>query len=186
MQAVIPRQVVPSPACAELGQKQVDREFRRLVDGGLPIRPAGTARRNPRRLLSLGYCPKHRIELFDTTYYLTNALQNYFLRFFVAYLVQGPARAAHPRIFYKDASLVWRAASHVGGRGGELWVGKGDVSVRDEDGDELISSREETTDLPLEIQPALETLNRIKRRVPTDFASLDLILRRGHDRRIKA
>ena len=74
----------------------------------------------------------------------------------------------------------------MGGRGGELWVGKGDVSVTYEDGDELINSREETTDLPLEIQPALETLNRIKRRVPTDFASLDLILRRGPDSRIQA
>lgn len=186
MEAVIPRRIVPSPACSDLGPRQVEREFRRLVGGGLEIRPAGKARRNPHRLLSLGYSPKHAIELFDTTYYLTNAFQNYFLRFFVAYVVQGPVRTAHPRIFYKDASLVWRAASHVGGRGGELWVGKGDVSIRDEDGDELINSREETTDLPLEIQPALEALNRIKRRVPTDFASLDLILRRGPDSRIQA
>ncbi|MFI5216756.1 MAG: hypothetical protein ACHQ3O_09470 [Candidatus Limnocylindria bacterium] len=186
MEAVIPRQIVPSPPCSELGPRQVEREFRRLVDGGLAIRPAGKARRSPRRLLALGYSPKHKIQLFDTTYFVTNAFQNYFLRFFVAYVVQGTARAAHPRIFYKDASLIWRAASHVGGKGGELWVGKGDVSVRYEDGDELINSREETTDLPLEIQPALESLNRIKRRVPTDFASLDLILRRGPDSRIQA
>jgi hypothetical protein len=186
MQAEIPRQIVPSAVCAELTPRQVEREFRRLLEDGLAIRPAGKAKRHPLRLLSLGYSPKHAIRLFDTTYYLTNSFQNYFLRFFIAYVVQPPGRAAFPRIFYKDASLIWRAASHVGGKGGELWVGKGDVSVRYEDGDELINSREETTDLPLEIQPALEALNRIKRRVPTDFASLDLILRRGPDSRIQA
>ncbi len=186
MEAVIPRQIVPSPPCSALGSRRVEREFRSLVDGGVAIRPAGNARRNPRRLLSLGYAPKHAIQLFDTTYYVTNAFQNYFLRFFVAYIVQGPARTAHPRIFYKDASLIWRAASHVGGRGGELWVGKGDVQIRDEGDEEVIESREATTDLPLEIQPALEALNRLERRVPTDFASLDLILRRGPDSRIQA
>lgn len=186
MEAVIPRRIVPSPICSELGSRRAEREFRRLIDGGVEIRPAGKARRNPRRLLSLGYSPKHVIELFDTTYYVTNAFQNYFLRFFIAYIVQRPASTAHPRIFYKDASLVWRAASHVGGRGGELWVGKGDVEIRDDGDEEVIESREATTDLPLEIQPALETLNRIKRRVPTDFASLDLILRRGPDSRIQA
>ena len=186
MEAVIPTRIVPSAPCSDLGSRRTEREFRRLVDAGVEIRPAGKARRNPHRLLSLGYSPKHAIELFDTTYYLTNAFQNYFLRFFVAYIIQGPARTAHPRIFYKDASLVWRTASHVGGRGGELWVGKGDVAISYDGGDEVIESREATTDLPLEIQPALETLNRIKRRVPTDFAALDLILRRGPDSRIQA
>jgi hypothetical protein len=186
MEAVIPRRIVPSAACSDLGSRRAEREFRRLVGGGVEIRPAGKARRHPRRLLSLGYSPKHAIELFDTTYYVTNVFQNYFLRFFVAYIVQGTARAAYPRIFYKDASLAWRAASHVGGRGGELWVGKGDVAISEEGDDELIHSREATTDLPIEIQPALETLNRLERRVPTDFAALDLVLRRGPDGRIQA
>jgi hypothetical protein len=186
MEPVIPRQIVPSVPAPEPGSRRAEREFRARVAGGLQIRPAGKARRNGRRLLSLGYSPKHVFQLFDTTYYLSNALQNYFLRFFVAYVVQPPGRVAWPRIFYKDASLVWRAASHVGGSKGDLWVGKGDVSIKYEDGDELIDSREETTDLPLEIQPALEALNRIKRRVPTDYASLDLILRRSPASRIEA
>jgi len=186
MEPVIPRQIVPSVPAPEPGSRRAEREFRARVAGGMQIRAAGKARRNGRRLLSLGYSPKHVFQLFDTHYYLSNTFQNYFLRFFVAYLVQPPGRVAHPRIFYKDASLVWRAASHVGGDKGDLWVGKGDVSIRYQDGDELIDSREETTDLPLEIQPALETLNRIKRRVPTDHASLDLILRRGPASRIGA
>ncbi len=186
MEAVIPRRIVMSVADPDPGSRQAEREFRRRVTDGMEIRAAGRARRNGRRLLALGYSPKHAIQLFDTTFYLTNSLQNYFLRFFVAYVVQEPGRVAHPRIFYKDASLIWRAASHMGGTLSDLWVGKGDVAIRYEDDDELIESREATTDLPLEIQPALETLNRIKRRVPTDFASLELILRRGPDSRIQA
>jgi hypothetical protein len=186
MERVIPRQIVPSVPAPEIGSKLAEREFRARLAEGLEIRASGRARRNGRRLLTLGYSPKHKLELFDTTFYLTNALQNYFLRFFVAYLVQPPGRVAHPRIFYKDASLVWRCASHLGGTRDDLWVGKGDVAIRYEDGDELIESREATTDLPLELQPALETLNRIKRRVPTDYASLDLILRRGPDSRVQA
>lgn len=186
MEAVIPRQIVASVACSELGPQQAGREFRKRVAEGLEIRAAGRARRNGRRLLSLGYSPKHVIQLFDTTFYLTNAFQNYFLRFFVAYVVQGAGGIAHPRIFYKDASLTWRAASHMGGDRGDLWVGKGDVAISYEDDDELIESREATTDLPLEIQPALEALNRIKRRVPDDFASLELILRHGPESRVQA
>jgi hypothetical protein len=186
MEPVIPRQIVPSVPYPEPGSKRANREFLKRVAEGLEIRASGTARRNGRRLLSLGYAPRHAIQLFDTTFYLTNAFQNYFLRFFVAYVVQGPGRVAHPRIFYKDASLIWRAASHMGGGRGDLWIGKGDVEISYEDGDELIESREATTDLPLEIQPALESLNRIKRRVPNDFASLELILRRGPESRVQA
>jgi len=186
MEPVIPRQIVPSVPAPEPGSRLAEREFRRRVADGMQIRAAGKARRNGRRLLTLGYSPKHVIRLFDTTFYLTNAFQNYFLRFFVAYVVQPPGRVAHPRIFYKDASLVWRSASHMGGGRDDLWVGKGDVAISYEDGDELIESREATTDLPLELQPALETLNRIKRRVPTDYASIELILRRCPDSRVQA
>ena len=160
MQAVIPRKIVESPSCAPLGTRQVEREFRRRVEQGLAIRPAGRARRRPLRLLSLGYSPKHKLELFDTTFYLTNSFQNYFLRFFVAYVVQEPGSAAHPRIFYKDASLLWRAASHMGGGRGDLWVGKGDVSVRYEDGDELINCEDLATwagTIPYEILTNLNT-----------------------------
>ena len=156
MEPLIPRQIVPSPVCSNLGSRRAEREFRRLIEGGLEIRPAGKARRNPLRLLSLGYSPKHAIELFDTTYYVSNAFQNYFLRFFVAYIVQGPARTAHPRIFYKDASLIWRSASHFARSESENWIGKGDLKWVREHGQRARYTAEETTNLPFEIQAPLD------------------------------
>lgn len=152
------------------------------------MRVAGEARDDPWRLLSLGYTPKYRLELFDTKFFLTDARQNPQLRFFVAYVVQPQARsgkpAIHARIFYKDNSLIWRSASHVVGLDGELWVGKGDVRCHTENGEELLTSMESTTDLPLEIQTSLETLNRRRRSVRTDEAALGLILRRANYDRI--
>jgi hypothetical protein len=53
------------------------------------------------------------------------------------------------------------------------------------DGQEIEQSVEETTDLPLEIQTALETLSRKARRVPLDQAAVARVLRRGHDDRIE-
>jgi hypothetical protein len=189
MHPVIPTRIVPSPDCLERTPSEVTRDFRRLLASGVALRPVGTARQRPRRLLSEGYTPKHAIRLFDTTYYLTNARQNYYLRFFVAYVVQDPTpgreRAAHPRIFYKDASLIWRSASHVGSQGGSFWVGKGDVATLLTETEELTYSLESTTDLPLEIQPALERLNQRRRHAPTDEGALDLILRRAPDGRIE-
>jgi hypothetical protein len=190
LEPVIPRSIVPSPACAPLSPRAVEREFRRLLEGGMSLRVAGRARRRPRRLLALGYTPKHLLELFGTRFFLTNSLQNYYLRYFVVWVVQGTprgsARVAHARIFYKDASLLWRSASHVGGTPDELWIGKGDTIVIREGNDEVTESREATTDLPLELQPALEELNRLPRRVPTDDTALHQVLRRGADERVGA
>jgi hypothetical protein len=109
MAAPIPSRIVPSVEPAEMSPAEVAREFRRLVDEGMQIRPAGSARKDPGVLLSRGYTPKHKVELFDTTYYLTDARQNEDIRFFVAYVVQAtPGRAkrrAWPRIFYKGREL---------------------------------------------------------------------------------
>jgi len=188
MVAPIPCRIVPSVAPAEMSPRQVAREFCRLVDGGMPIRPTGSARRDPRSLLSRGYTPKCKIELFGTTYYLTNARQNEDIRFFVAYVVQdGPGRAqkrAWPRIFYKDLSLVWRSASHFICSDGENWIGKGDLKIVVQDGQEMECSAEETTDLPFEIQTALETILRRAGRIRTDHVALALVLRRGPDDRL--
>jgi hypothetical protein len=91
-----------------------ERSFRKLLTGGAKLLPAGEARRRPGRLLSGGYTPKHAFDLFDSSFYVTNVRQNEDIRFYVAYVVQGaPGRERiHPRIFYKDLSLVWRSASH--------------------------------------------------------------------------
>jgi hypothetical protein len=182
MDGPIPTRIVPSVSVADRTPRQVEREFRALLEAGVPLVVAGTARRNPRRLLSLGYVPRHRLALFDTVFYLTRPRQNYYLRFFVAYVVQPVPgtrrRAAYPRIFYKDAALVWRSGSHVGLLNGAFWIGKGDTDVVVDEHTETTSSREETTDLPLELQGALEELNRLPGSIPTDEAALDLVLRR--------
>lgn len=182
MTGPIPTRIVPSVHPAPIPPARVEREFRALLDEGVPLVVAGRARRQPRRLLALGYAPKHRLELFDTVFYLTRPRQNYYLRFFVAYVVQAVPgrrrRAAYPRIFYKDAALVWRSGSHVGLMDGMFWIGKGDTYVVLDETTETTYSREETTDLPLELQGALETLNRQPGPIPNDEAVLDLVLRR--------
>ncbi len=152
----------------------------------MELRPCGEAKDDPvGMLLSGGYTPKYRVDVFDTRFYLTNALQNSALRFLVAYVVQGrtprPRGPIHPRIFYKDISLVWRAASHLLSSEDDFWIGKGDVRERGE----LVESVESTSDLPLEAQAALETLNRKLVRVRTDVDALYLVLRRGTPGRIE-
>lgn len=190
MAAPIPTQIVPSSRPAELSPRQVEREFRARIRGGARLRPAGGAREDPEGLLAQGYTPKHEVELFDTTYYLTNARQNEDIRFYVAYVVPGGSRdaraAIYPRLFYKDVSLVWRSASHFIRSEGENWIGKGDVVIVPVDDDEeVVHSAEETTDLPFEIQTALELLLRKVRRIPHDEVALDLVLRRAPDHRIE-
>jgi hypothetical protein len=181
--------IEPSARPVALTPSQVAREFHRLIDSGVPIRCAGEARREPESLLSCGYTPKYRIDLFDTRYYLTNVRQNPDIRFFVAYVVQRSARAGkveiYPRIFYKDISLIWRSASHFVRSDDENWIGKGEMRTYVVDGREVEQSVEETTDLPLEIQTALEKLNRKSRRVPFDEDAVALVLRRGNDDRIE-
>jgi len=186
MNAPIPRRIVKSVAPAALDPRRVEREFRQRLAGGARLRPAGTARRRPARLLAAGYAPRHRLRLFDTTFYLAPVRKNADVRYFVGYVVQDRDPAAiHPRIFYKDVSLVWRSASHWVRSASENWIGKGDVRLAERDGVALEVSDESTTDLPLEVQTAFETLSRRARRVPRDERALGLVLRRGPDHRIR-
>jgi hypothetical protein len=184
----IPTSVVPSVMHDGRSQSAISAEFRKWLGAGARLLPVGSARRRPRSLLGLGYTPRHRLDLFDTTFYLTNPRQNPDIRFFVAYVVpDARARARgeiHPRIFYKDLSLVWRSASHYVRSENENWIGKGEAKIVIVDGQEVLTSAEETTDLPLEIQTALEILNRAVRRVPRDERAVGLVLRRGGDDRI--
>jgi hypothetical protein len=110
MTAAIPTRIVPSVAPADRTPRQVAQEFHKLLDSGAKLRPAGEAKDDPTRLLSLGYTPKYEISLFDTRFFLTNVRQNPALRFFVAYVVQRHPRTGRteifPRIFYKDLSLI--------------------------------------------------------------------------------
>ncbi|MEE8408819.1 MAG: hypothetical protein V3T05_04380, partial [Myxococcota bacterium] len=63
------------------------REFKGLIEDGARIRAAGTAKKNPEKLLERGYTPKYKLQLFDTLFYLTNIRYNGHFRFFVAYVI---------------------------------------------------------------------------------------------------
>ena len=186
MSARIPREIVARARPARMEPARVTREFRRRLDAGARLRPAGSAKRRPSRLLAEGYLPRHRFRLFDWSFALTDARQNDDIRFFVAYLQRDGTDDVFPRIFYKDVSLVWRSASHFIRTDGENWIGKGDLKVEVVNGEELEVSAEETTDLPLEMQDVLELLLRRTRRIVHDEAAVPLILRRGPADRLEA
>ena len=159
----------------------MQREFQQLIDAGTPILAAGTARKRPLRFAA-AYPPSFKLELWDTQFYLTTVRQNPDLRFCVAYLVQRHYRTGrmqiYPRIFYKDGSLVWRCASHIATSAAGIWIGKGDVRTTLVDGEEYIRSMESTTDLPFEMQTAVEDLGRTVRQVQADRVALLKVLRR--------
>ncbi len=193
MEPVIPRRLVPSPEPEPLEPREVRQEFRRLSDDGRKLRTAGEARCDPTQLLSRAYIPAYKVELFDLVFYLADVRQNDTVRFFVASVVigaQGPGPAGiYPRIFYKDGSLVWRSASHFipyGEGSSTAWIGKGDVETIVSRDYESVVTLEHTTDLPLELQAALEELSRRPKRIPHDEEALALVLRRGPEGRIEA
>ncbi len=168
---------------------QVARRLQALVEDGAHLAPAGTARKDPGILLTRAYLPRHEIRLFDATYFLTDYRFNEALGFFVGYVVLSPPdggapRRIHPRIFYKDSSLVWRVASHFVHDHTEYWIGKGDVHWERCGDDELLTSVEETTNLPYEVQGAFDLASRVRRRRRDDRA-IELVLREGPSGRIQ-
>ena len=177
--------IAPSP----LSQRQAAAEFRRLLADGAELRAVGAVRDDPERLLAGGYMPKHRIDLFDATFYLTNMRLDENFRFFVAYVLLAPGRAGrprrpviHPRIFYKDSSLVWRSPTHYIRSEADNWIGKGDLKWTVVDGEEIEYSAEETTNLPLELQSALDSVSR-RSRAARDRRAIEWVLRRAPDGR---
>jgi len=188
MASVIPKLIIPSVHPLPIGPSLVERELRDLLKRpSTRFRCSGTAK-NPRRLLTAGYTPRHKIALFDTTFYLADVRENEHVRFFVTYVVQPKGRGAVvcPRIFYKDVSLVWRAASHYVHTPRETWIGKGDVQTVMQEGEEFVYSAEHTTDLPFEMQGAVESLIRRVKRIRYDMKALALVLRNAPANRIEA
>ncbi len=186
----MPETRIVSGVLPESSAHRIEREFRSLLEGGVRNRPAGTARKSPGTFLRSAYLPKHAIRLFDTTYFLTDLREDRSwegtLRFFVAYVLpRSDAREIYPRIFSKDYSLVWRSPSHFIRSEWENWMGKGDVRSVVENGEETLYTAEETTNLPLEIQPALDALTRRVRRPRQDPRAVGLILRRAPDHRME-
>lgn len=186
---LIPRKIVPDAVPAEISPAAVARELDGLVRLGARLRPAGEARKDPLELLHGGYRPRFKLELFGTRLYFTGVRKNPAIRYFVAYVVppQRPGRPLqiYPRIFYKDLSLIWRAVSHMISTDNEFWIGKGAVREDWEDDHLVTTSVESTTDLPLELQPGIEQLNRRCKRVPVDEDALYLILRNAPDGRVE-
>jgi hypothetical protein len=183
------RRIVPSVEPAPLSPREVQREFLALTDGGARVVCVGSAHRNPRRLQRLGYVPKYKLELFGVSYYLCDARQNQDIRFMVAYLALDEGRArptVYARLLYKDGSLLWRAASHFAKSANENWIGKGDLKLVEEEGGEYWYSAEHTTDLPLELQHAVEEVSRRTANVRTDRRALGLVVRRCSDTRLVA
>lgn len=184
-----------SVAAVAASPDRVTREFRGLLARGARLHVAGTAHDRPERLLELGYVPRYRIDLFGARYYLARPRKNPGVRFYVGYFVPAPGapgarsvggepREIYPRIFYKDLSLIWRAASHLVATDDEFWIGKGAVRTWRSGGFEHVASVESTTDLPLEVQTAFEDVNRAQRRVPQDDRALQLVLRNGPEGRV--
>ena len=186
----IPRRVAASSALAPLTPRRVEREFTARLASGAQLTCDGSLRARPAKLLALGYRPRCRIDLFDTTYYLSAMRQNEDLRFSVGYVALTPRSGERAqisaRVFYKDVSLIWRAASHFARSERENWIGKGDVRLIRDGAYDVEVSDESTTDLPFEVQDAFELHNRAAKLVRYDVDAVARVLRRGPDDRICA
>ncbi|MFT5287153.1 MAG: hypothetical protein ACI8TQ_003333 [Planctomycetota bacterium] len=183
----LPEMCLASGICPDpLTPAQVARKFRELIDSGSRLVPAGMAREDPELLLTRRYLPRFEIRLFDVTYYLTGLRFNQSLGYFVGYVRLGgrDAKKIYPRIFYKDSSLVWRVASHFVHDDHDYWIGKGDVRFENHGGEEYLTTIEETTNLPFELQAAFDEVSRRKRRV-RDHDAVELVLRAGTSNRIR-
>ncbi len=191
MTAMRPKtEILASRACDEKSPARVAREFTKLLDAGMTLRVAGAARKRPKRILAAGYAPRFHFELFGTQFFISTIRQNPELRFCVAYVVpprrRGRGLEAFARIFYKDLSLVWRAASHVAyDWDGSIWIGKGAVREFRAKGYVMLESIESTTDLPLEIQTALEDCSRRTKRTRADAKILREVLQAAPPSRVE-
>jgi len=185
-----PRQLEVATGIApeSLSRAQVRRRFLALSEGGAKLAPAGLAREQPEILLEPPYAPSHELRVFDATLFLSDQLYDEGLGFLVGYVAvgersRGRVTRVHPRIFYKDSSLIWRVASHFVHDEDHYWIGKGDVRTeRRADGD-YVCSAEDTTNLPYEVQPALDAISRKRKRVRDDDA-VELVVREAPSGRI--
>jgi hypothetical protein len=177
--------VVKSVAPSDASPRAVAREVAALLSAGGTIRPAGTARARPALLLA-SYPPRYAVQLFDARFYLAELREDENFRFFVAYVRLGGAAELFPRLLYKDSSLVWRCATHWISAPGVHWIGKGDCKLVDAETGETVCSAEETTNLPYELQAALDELSRRAKRVVWDARALGRILRRAPVGRFEA
>jgi hypothetical protein len=205
---LIPTAIVPSVEPSPLGPKEVRAEFLKLLAAGARIKPAGLAKDDPMQLVRGRYAPTSLIELFDTRFFLSDYFQTPQLRYFIAYVVQpgtdgkgsaptsramaspeasrSKVRSIYPRIIYKDGSLIWRSASHMVSSEDDFWIGKGDIRTEIIGDEEHYESIESTTDLPFEMQTALEIVARRTIKIRSEAHALDLVLRNAPASRVRA
>jgi hypothetical protein len=185
-------EIRPDAKLARATPREVAAELRALLEGGARLQPAGRAAADPAQLLRPRNQPTHKVELFDATFYVTDPKEDDDIGFVVAYVAlrrsgRGgrtlPARAVHPRIFYKDLSLMWRVATHYVRSDDDTWIGKGDVKWVEEDGVMCEYSAEETANLPLELQAALDAV-RGEHHPERDLEAVPLVLRRAPAERL--
>ncbi len=174
---------IASVTPAGLKPNVVAADFKALLkEGAKLILPNG---HQPAKVLRQ-YPPRFRLRLFDTTIYLSRVLQNESIRFFVAYVIQdGSPKKIFARLFYKNISLIWRCASHYAQFDTGVWIGKGAVTTVVENGMEYLESLEATTDLPLEIQTALEDFSHGLKVIPFDETAVHIALRHAPRQRIQ-
>ena len=184
MQAPLEVEVVPDVPLSQATPRSVRAEFDELLRSGRRLTPVGEAKADPAILLRGRRAPRFRLRFLGATYYLSH-FANDDLNFFIAYVALDGKKRIWPRIFYKDSSLVWRVGSHVVRTDDENWIGKGDVMwQRQRDGEYLVSL-EETTNLPFEIQAALDDATRAGAKPRADRQAVQLVLRAGSTNRIR-
>lgn len=171
-------EIVGNVETVDKSPERVARGFRRLLDNGYQLRADGRAADDPAALLRQGYTPKYEIELFGTRFFLCNQRDADGLKIMPAYVLPaGRRRRVYARVFYKDSSLVWRSASHLIDTPEDEWIGKGAVKWVLENGERSYYSAEETTNLPFELQAALDDVSHRGSHSQNDHRILSLVLR---------
>lgn len=167
--------------------RQVSQQFRRLLESGHRLRADGQIKSDPNALLRIGYTPKYEIELFGTRFFLCNQRDSEALKVMPAYVLPATKGRAsiYARVFYKDSSLVWRSASHYINTHDVHWIGKGAVRWTNKRGDRGWYSAEETTNLPFEMQAALDEVSQRGPRKHNDKRILPLVLRNAPSDRVR-
>ena len=187
--APIPTETLANVVVEDKSPRQVGEQFRRLLNSGYRLRADGQAKPDPARLLRIGYTPKYEIELFGTRFFLCKQRDAEGLKVMPAYVLPATRSSRgkptiHARAFYKDSSLVWRSASHYINTADQGWIGKGAVRLQVKRGARDWYSAEETTDLPFEMQAALDDVSHRGRRRQNDKRILSLVLRNAPSGRI--
>lgn len=189
MSSKIPTEIIRNVSVADKTPRRVGEEFRGLLASGHEFRVHGQAKSDPVSLLRNGYTPKHEIELFGTRFFLGNLRDAHHLKVYPAFVMPaGGSRrgkpAIHGRVFYKDSSLVWRSASHYINTPNEQWIGKGAIRWQNKKGARGWYSVEETTNLPFEMQAALDEASRRSPKSRRDERILFLFLRNAPSDRV--